>query len=218
MTQAFEKSETAELARLFVTMGEFMDEGHSYAETYAHAVRSTASEPLRRLFQEMLDLANLHGERSPLEIMEQRADVVPRWLFWNFTAGCIAGVPTIWILGGKTILKVCQAPGLKSVLLKAPSHIQGETFMLLFMTAISRGVEISRASVSSAEFLGITALKNFFETVAKQGARSSSPIADSAGQLSEFFSSDLVAEIRSAECAPDSFLSFSALAKTLLEK
>ena len=209
--------EAKELARLFVLMGEYMDQGHTYEETYEHAVQNTQSELLRALFQEMLTSAESR-QRAPDECMLKRPDLVPRWLYLIFLVGCTSGVPTVWVRGGKAHIKVGEDLLQASKSGQKATQAQGKAFMLLFLTALNAGVIINLASSASAEWLGLAALEDFFPRVSKESEKSPAPIAAVCRQHPNLFSPDLVRAIEEAESASDPDLGLRSLAEKLMQE
>jgi hypothetical protein len=186
-----------------VSMGEFMAQGKTYEETYRKGLTITRGPSLRRLWEEMLAIAD-ERRRSPLEALKSQEKLVASWLLSIFVAGVVAGVETIWIKGGRTFLEVWRA------LQDSPepsNELQGRAFLKLVVTGIDLGLRIDKAVSDSLQIIENPKLKNFMQEAA-------GGLAAACRNHPEFFSASLV-EIVEQDERSDTEFPYSQLANKI---
>jgi hypothetical protein len=193
-----------EFARVIVSMGEFMDQGKTYEETYRHAEEITQSPDLCQLWKEMLTIAN-ERSRSPLEAFKGREGLIGEWLLSIFFAGTVAGVETIWIKGGQTFLEVCRALRASP---QASFDLQGRAFLKLVVAAIQLGVGLDQAVRGAQEIIENPELRNFMSDA-------SHGLAAACRKYPSLFSSELVHTLERDESSSSDF-SYDQIAQKLI--
>ena len=183
-----------EFARVIISMGEFMAPGNTYEQTYRHAQEITERPALSQLWKEMLAIAE-ERKQSPLDVFKGREKLIGEWLISIFIAGTVAGVETIWIIGGQTFLEVSQALHASS---QASPDLQGRAFLKLIVSAIRLGVSLDHAVRGAQEIINNPELRDFMPDTA-QG------LSSACRKYPKLFSTELVRMLEIDESSNDDF-------------